>query len=75
MYYKFILRLMSEEGLGIDVWVKTVMLKQLAKDRKQKFLEDIAIEIEKKVQDRTFVGEEISAHNSDSDDNTATLGD
>ena len=52
------------------------MLKQLAKDRKQKFLEDIAIEIEKKVQDRTFVGgEEISAHNSDSDDNTATLGD
>ena len=75
MYYKFIRRLMSEEVLGIDVWVKTVMLKQLAKDRKQKFLEEIAVEIEKKVQDRTFVGEEISGHNSDSDDNYKTLGD
>ena len=67
MFYKFVRRLVSDEGLQLDNVVRQMVAKQLAKDRKQKFLEEIAVEIEKKLQDRTG-GDEDELEDADVED-------
>ena len=67
MFYKFVRRLVSDEGLQLDNAVRQMVAKQLAKDRKQKFLEEIAVEIEKKIQDRTG-GDEDEVEDADVED-------